>query len=45
MVDLQNDRIRFHRTPEGGNYRDVTSAMKSGSMPVPGLPAAEIDLG
>ncbi|MGH8301824.1 MAG: Uma2 family endonuclease [Steroidobacteraceae bacterium] len=44
VVDLQNDRIRFHRTPQGGSYGEVTSAMKPGSTPVPGLPAAEIDL-
>ncbi|MFI4886437.1 MAG: Uma2 family endonuclease [Steroidobacterales bacterium] len=45
IVDLQNSRIRFHRTLQGGRYRDVTSAPKPGSTPVPGLTAAEIDLG
>ncbi len=44
IVDLQNDRVRFHRTPQGGGYRDVTSATKPGSAPVPGLMAAEVDL-
>jgi Uma2 family endonuclease len=44
IVDLENDRIRFHRAPEGGRYREVTSASKPGSTPVPGLAGAEIDL-
>lgn len=43
VVDLQNDRVRFHRTPQGGRYRDVTSAGRPGRTPVPGL-AAKIDL-
>ena len=45
IVDLQNNRIRFHHAPEGGRYRDVTSATKPGSTPVPGLSGAEVDLG
>lgn len=44
VVDLQNDRVRFHRTPQGGRYRDVTSASRPGRTPVPGLKAAQIDL-
>jgi Uma2 family endonuclease len=45
VVDLENDRIRFHRAPQGDRYRDVTSATHPGSTPVPGLAGAEIDLG
>ncbi len=45
VVDLENDRIRFHRAPEGGRYRDVTSATQPGSASVPGLARAGIDLG
>lgn len=45
VVDLENDRVRFHRAPQGGRYRDVTSASAPGSAPVPGLAGAEIDLG
>jgi len=44
IVDFKNNRIRFHRTPQGGHYRDVTSAIQPGSTPVPGLAAAQIDL-
>lgn len=44
VVDLQNDRVRFHRMPQGGRYRDVTSASRPGRTPVPGLKAAKIDL-
>jgi len=44
IVDLENNRIRFHRAPGGGRYRDITSASKPGTTPVPGLAGAEIDL-
>ena len=44
IVDLENNRIRFHRAPRGGRYQDVTSASKPGGAPVPGLAGAEIDL-
>ena len=44
IVDLGNSRIRFHRAPQGGRYRDVTSASKPGGTLVPGLAGAGIDL-
>lgn len=44
IVDLQNNRIRFLRAPQGGGYRDATSATEPGSTPVPGLAGAEIAL-
>ena len=44
IVDLENDRIRFHRAPKGGRYQEVTSASKPEKTPVPGLADAAIDL-
>jgi len=44
IVDLENNEVRFHRTPQGGRYRDVTSAAQPGKTPIPGLGAAKIDL-
>jgi len=44
IVDLQQNRIRFLRSPQGGQYRDITSATEPGSTPVPGLAGAEIAL-
>lgn len=45
IVDLENNRIRFHRSPKGGTYQDVTSASNPGTTPVPGLSDGGIDLG
>jgi len=44
IIDLQIDRIRFHRNPQGGRYRDVTSAAEPGRTPIPGLQRASLDL-
>ena len=44
IVDLQQNRIRFLRAPQGGRYLDITSAAQPGSTPVPGLAGAEIAL-
>ncbi len=44
IVDLQQNRIRYLRAPQGGRYRDVSSATEPGSTPVPGLAGAEIAL-
>lgn len=44
IVDLENNRIRFHRTPQGGRYRDVTSDINGAGTSVPGLARAKIDL-
>jgi Uma2 family endonuclease len=44
IVDLENNRIHFHRAPKGDRYREVTSAAEPGSTPVPGLAGAQIDL-
>lgn len=44
IIDLANNRIRFHREPQGSRFRDVTSATQPGNTPVAGLRGAEIDL-
>lgn len=44
IVDLENNRIRFHRRPQDGRYRDVTSDIEAAGTPVPGLARATIDL-
>ena len=44
VVDLINKVVRFHRNPQGSDYRDVTSSAAPGAAPVAALSGVSIDL-
>jgi Uma2 family endonuclease len=44
VVDLVNEQVRLHRSPQGGDYTDVTSTGTPGAAPVAALPGVGIDL-
>jgi Uma2 family endonuclease len=44
IVDLQHGELHFHRTPEGGRYRDHGVTKKPGMTPLGALPGVGVDL-
>lgn len=44
VVDLQNEKIHFHRTPAGGKYATLSSAEAPGETAIRSLPGISVNL-